>query len=65
MIQEDRSVADELLAAAVRDATAALNRAMHAAAMAGLAVNVDERGIQEFGRRVPIVQITVTVARPL
>lgn len=65
MTTDNRSVSDELLGATVRDATTALNRALHAAHAAGLLASVDTDEMREAGRFAPLVIVRVTVSRPL
>jgi hypothetical protein len=65
MTTDNRTVPDELLTAAIRDATATLNRALAAAYDAGLLVDIDTMGMQAIGRGVPRITVTAKVSRPL
>jgi hypothetical protein len=65
MTTDNRTVPDELLTAAIRDATARLNHAFSAAYDAGLLVDVDVGGMQEMSRHTPRMTVRVTVSRPL
>lgn len=65
MTTVDRSVADELHAAAVRSALENLNGVIHHAAEAGLLVSVGIYDRQELGRAHPVPVLHATVSRPL
>lgn len=65
MTTDNRTVTDELLGAAVRDAMATLNKALSAAHQAGLLATVDTDEIREVGRQAKLIIVRVTVSRPL
>jgi hypothetical protein len=62
---DNRTVADELLAAAVRSAVEQANRAMTQASEAGLVVDLDRSDRYVLANTQPTPVLSVRVARPL
>jgi hypothetical protein len=61
----NRTVSDELLAAAVRSSLAEQNHALRQAYEAGLVVDIDTHSVREMQRADPFPILTIRVSRPI